>query len=182
MVRTELLAHPLQAALGEPLAHTPVSMQIAGNPDKWVGSTPPGWMEVKNISVHHNLFHSNHHRNPNTGAQGIEVINNVMSNMGRDAGKAVNGAKILIAGVAYMFTGYIVSHLYAGQDGRMFAMQWTPALFLLAERAIARRRLHWFGWLAVVVVLQVFTPHVQMMYFAGMGVGVFVLWRLTMQM
>ncbi|MBW3660229.1 MAG: YfhO family protein [Gemmatimonadetes bacterium] len=85
----------------------------------------------------------------------------------------------VVAGVAYMFTGYIVSHLYAGQDGRMFAMQWTPALFLFAERAISRRRLHWFGWLALVVVLQLFTPHVQMAYFAAMAVGAYVLFRLV---
>ncbi|MFN2384406.1 MAG: hypothetical protein ABR559_09135, partial [Gemmatimonadota bacterium] len=45
-----------------------------------------------------------------------------------------------VTGVAYMFSGYLVSHLYAGQDGRMFAMTWTPALFLCAERAIRRRR------------------------------------------
>ncbi|MDX1661694.1 MAG: hypothetical protein R3326_07880 [Gemmatimonadota bacterium] len=85
----------------------------------------------------------------------------------------------IVAGVAYMFTGYVVSHLYAGQDGRMFAMQWTPALFLFAERAISRRRLHWFGWLALVVVLQLFTPHVQMAYFAAMAVGAYVLFRLV---
>lgn len=92
--------------------------------------------------------------------------------------KARPGAAI-VAGVAYMFTGYIVSHLYAGQDGRMFAMQWTPALFLFAERAISRRRLHWFGWLALVVVLQLFTPHVQMAYFAAMAVGAYVVFRLV---
>ncbi len=85
----------------------------------------------------------------------------------------------VVAGVSYMFTGYIVSHLYAGQDGRMFAMQWTPALFLFAERAISRRRLHWFGWLALVVVLQLFTPHVQMAYFAAMAVGAYVVFRLA---
>ena len=83
-----------------------------------------------------------------------------------------------VTGVAYMFTGYLVSHLYAGQDGRMFAMTWTPALFLFAERAIARRRVHWFLWMAAVVALQVFTPHVQMMYFAAMAVGAYVLFRL----
>lgn len=83
-----------------------------------------------------------------------------------------------VAGAAYMFTGYIVSHLYAGQDGRMFAMQLAPTLFLFAERAIARRSLHWFGWLAVVVVLQLFSPHVQMMYFSAMAVGAYVVFRL----
>jgi hypothetical protein len=83
-----------------------------------------------------------------------------------------------VTGVSYMFTGYLVSHLYAGQDGRMFAMTWTPAVFLLAERAIARRRLHWFVWMAGVVALQVFTPHVQMMYFAAMAVGAYALFRL----
>jgi len=84
-----------------------------------------------------------------------------------------------VTGAAYMFTGYLVSHLHAGQDGRMFAMTWTPALFLLAERAIDRRRIHWFGWLALVVVLQLFTPHVQMMYFAALAVGAYVVFRLV---
>ncbi|MDX1622496.1 MAG: hypothetical protein R3199_00745 [Gemmatimonadota bacterium] len=88
------------------------------------------------------------------------------------------GAAIVV-GAGYMFTGYIVSHLYAGQDGRMFAMQWAPALFLLAERAISRRSLHWFGWLAAVVVLQLFTPHVQMTYFAAMALGAWVAFRLV---
>ncbi|MEJ2151396.1 MAG: hypothetical protein P8Y29_00250 [Gemmatimonadota bacterium] len=72
-----------------------------------------------------------------------------------------------------------MSHLYAGQDGRMFAMSWTPALFLLAERAIERRRPHWFLWLTAVVALQAFTPHVQMMYFAAMGVAAYVAFRLV---
>jgi hypothetical protein len=84
-----------------------------------------------------------------------------------------------VAGIAYMFTGYIVSHLHAGQDGRMFAMQLTPALFLFAERAIARLRVHWFLWLSLIAALQVLTPHVQMMYFAGLAVGAYVVFRLT---
>lgn len=84
----------------------------------------------------------------------------------------------VVTGVAYMFTGYLVSHLYAGQDGRMFAMTWTPALFLLAERAITRRRVHWFLWLTAVVALQLFTPHVQMTYFAALGVAAYVAFRL----
>jgi hypothetical protein len=84
-----------------------------------------------------------------------------------------------VVGASYMFTGYIVSHLYAGQDGRMFAMQLTPALFLFAERAVARRRAHWFLWLALIAVLQVFSPHVQMMYFATLAVGAYVAFRLV---
>ncbi len=84
-----------------------------------------------------------------------------------------------LTGAAYMFTGYIASHLYAGQDGRMFAMQWTPALFLFAERAVRRRRLHWFGWMAVVAALQTLTPHVQMMYFAALGLTAYVAFRLV---
>jgi len=84
-----------------------------------------------------------------------------------------------VTGVAYMFTGYIVSHLYGGHDGRMFAMTLTPALFLFAERALSRRSGHWFLWMSMVVVLQTFTPHVQTMYFAAMAVGAYVLFRLV---
>ncbi|HET6341748.1 MAG TPA: hypothetical protein VFG78_06140 [Gemmatimonadota bacterium] len=82
-------------------------------------------------------------------------------------------------GAAYMFTGYLVSHLHAGQDGRMFAMTWTPALFLLAERAVRTERLRPFAWMAVVVALQLFTPHVQMTYFAALGVTAFLAFRLV---
>jgi hypothetical protein len=84
----------------------------------------------------------------------------------------------VVTGAAYMFTGYLVSHLHAGQDGRMFAMTWTPALFLLSERAIRTGRLRPFAWLAVVVALQLFTPHVQMTYFAALGVTAYVGFRL----
>jgi hypothetical protein len=84
-----------------------------------------------------------------------------------------------VTGVAYMFTGYIVSHLYGGHDGRMFAMTLTPALFLFAERALSRRSGHWFLWMGVVVALQTVTPHVQTMYFAAMAVGAYVLFRLV---
>jgi hypothetical protein len=82
-------------------------------------------------------------------------------------------------GAAYMFTGYLVSHLHAGQDGRMFAMSWTPALFLLAERAVRTGRLRPFAWMAVVVALQLFTPHVQMTYFAALAVTAFLAFRLV---
>lgn len=80
--------------LAEPLARVPVAMQIAGNPDRWVGSTPPGWMEVQDISVHHNLFVSAHHRNPNIGAQGVEVVDNVVYNWKMDGGQATRAAKV----------------------------------------------------------------------------------------
>ncbi|HKY59739.1 MAG TPA: hypothetical protein VJP59_01900 [Gemmatimonadota bacterium] len=85
----------------------------------------------------------------------------------------------VVTGAAYMFTGYLVSHLHAGQDGRMFAMTWTPALFLLAERAVRTGRMRPFAWMAVVVALQLFTPHVQMTYFAGLGVSAFLAFRLV---
>ncbi|MGH7556270.1 MAG: hypothetical protein ACREMD_00530 [Gemmatimonadota bacterium] len=85
----------------------------------------------------------------------------------------------VVTGAAYMFTGYLVSHLHAGQDGRMFAMTWTPALFLLAERAVRTERLRPFVWMAVVVTLQLFTPHVQMTYFAALGVVAFMVFRLV---
>jgi hypothetical protein len=85
----------------------------------------------------------------------------------------------VFTGAAYMFTGYLVSHLHAGQDGRMFAMTWTPALFLLAERAVRTERLRPFAWMAVAVALQLFTPHVQMTYFAALGVSAFVAFRLV---
>lgn len=88
-----------------------------------------------------------------------------------------SGAAI-VAGASYAFTGYLVSHLYAGQDGRMFAMSWTPALFFFAERSVGREESRWLLGVSAVVALQTFTPHVQMMYFAAMGVAAYVAFRL----
>jgi hypothetical protein len=50
-------------------------------------------MDMSDITVHHNLFASVHHRNPNVTALGVEVVNNLVYNWKMDAGKGVHGAR-----------------------------------------------------------------------------------------
>jgi len=82
-----------RSMVAEPLAKHPTGMNISGMPKNWEGSTPPGWSEVTDITVHHNLFVNSHHRNPNVAGQGVEVVNNVVYNWKMDAGKGVHGAR-----------------------------------------------------------------------------------------
>jgi hypothetical protein len=81
-------------------------------------------------------------------------------------------------GLAFMFTGYVVSTLYGGHDGRMFAMVLVPAVFACAEKGFSTRTWTWFVGMGLVVALQIFTPHVQVMYFSSLAVSLYALFRL----
>jgi hypothetical protein len=81
-------------------------------------------------------------------------------------------------GVAFMFTGYVVSHLYGGHDGRMFAMVLIPGVFACAERGLQDDEAGWFLAMGLLVALQIFTPHTQLMYFSSLAVSLYVAWRL----
>ena len=74
-----------------------------------------------------------------------------------------------LAGLAFMFNGYLVSHLYAGQDGRMFAMTLIPLVFYFLRVGLDTGRLAPFLLMGGAVALQIFTPHVQIMYFSSLA-------------
>ena len=82
------------------------------------------------------------------------------------------------AGVAFMFTGFVVSTLYGGHDGRMFAMVLIPAAFALLERGLDSGRVGWFLGLGLVVACQIFTPHVQLMYFSSLALSLYAVLRI----
>ncbi len=83
-------------------------------------------------------------------------------------------------GLAFMFAGYVVSTLYGGHDGRMFAMVLIPAVFACAERGLDTGDLRWFAGMGLAVALQIFTPHVQVMYFSSLAVSLYALYRLAL--
>ncbi len=82
-------------------------------------------------------------------------------------------------GAAFMFTGYVVSTLYGGHDGRMFAMVLVPGVFACAERGFREREPGWLLLMGLVVACQIFTPHTQLMYFSSLAVSLYALWRLA---
>ncbi|MFN2433247.1 MAG: YfhO family protein [Gemmatimonadota bacterium] len=80
-----------------------------------------------------------------------------------------------LAGLAFLLNGYTVSHLYAGQDGRMFAMTLIPLVFFFLRVGLDTDRLGPYLLMGGAVALQVFTPHVQVMYFSSLAACAYVL-------
>lgn len=84
-----------------------------------------------------------------------------------------------VAGLAFMFTGMVVSTLYGGHDGRMFVMVLVPLAFALLERGLQSGRPGWFVGMGLVVALQIFTPHVQLMYYSSLCLSLYALARIV---
>lgn len=74
----------------------------------------------------------------------------------------------VVCGASFMLTGYTMSHLYGGQDGRMFAMTLIPLALGLLNRGLESGEARWFCGVALTIAAQVFTPHTQVMYFSSL--------------
>ncbi|MDT8435305.1 MAG: hypothetical protein RRA92_00995 [Gemmatimonadota bacterium] len=85
-----------------------------------------------------------------------------------------------VAGISFLLTGFVVSTLYGGHDGRMFVMVLTPLAFACLEKGLASGRVAWFAGFGLVVALQIFTPHVQLMYFSSLLLLFYALVRIAM--
>jgi hypothetical protein len=88
------------------------------------------------------------------------------------------GAAALFGGLAYMFAPFFVSLVYPGHDGKMFITALTPLLFYLVERAASRGRIADFAWVGLGVALMIYTPHMQLAYYAVWGFSLWFLFRL----
>lgn len=86
-----------------------------------------------------------------------------------------------VAGLAFMFTGYMLSHLYGGHDGRMFAMALIPGAFALLERGLRREQLGPYVGLGLVIALQLLTPHAQIAYFSSLALVLYAGYRLALR-
>ncbi|MEA2062255.1 MAG: hypothetical protein U9P14_01030, partial [Gemmatimonadota bacterium] len=84
-----------------------------------------------------------------------------------------------VCAVAYSFTGWMASTLYAGHDGRGFTIMLMPLVFFFLERGMNRKRLVYFLLMGLAVTLQVLSPHVQMMYFSSLAAAAYFVFRLV---
>lgn len=84
----------------------------------------------------------------------------------------------VVCGASFMFTGYVMSHLYGGHDGRMFGMTLIALALAFLNRALESGEARWYGGLAVTVALQIFTPHTQVMYFSSLALSLFLVFHL----
>ena len=85
----------------------------------------------------------------------------------------------VVCGASFMLSGYMTSHLYGGHDGRMFAMALIPLALGLLERGLSSGEGRWFAGLAIVVAMQSFTPHTQVMYFSCLALALYFLFHVV---
>jgi len=84
----------------------------------------------------------------------------------------------LWAGVAYMSAPTFLSFPYAGHYAKMAVIALLPFMFWLLELGMTRGRPRHFAGLAVLIGLGIYSPHLQMIYYALWGLGFYFLYKL----
>jgi pectate lyase len=69
-------------------------MLISGEKDYSLDEPIEAWRQIKDLSIHHNLFIHNSHRNPRVASAGTQVINNVVYNWQSRIGSTLTGSVI----------------------------------------------------------------------------------------
>jgi len=82
-------------------------------------------------------------------------------------------AGALVGGLAYMMSGHIATYVHPGHDGKLFVSSLFP-LLLWALVAFIRDRKAWaWGLIALVVGLQVLSPHPQLLQYSLLAAGAY---------
>ncbi len=82
----------------------------------------------------------------------------------------------LVAGLAYMMSGWVSSYVAPGHDGKLFVSALFPVALWLLLRGIRDGAVWSWGGLAIVVGLGVLSPHPQLLQYMLLGCGAFGLW------
>jgi hypothetical protein len=85
-------------------------------------------------------------------------------------------------GTVYMLSGFLVSLVYAGQDGRMYVTSLLPLLLYTMEIGFHRKNLLWWWPFAVAFAILVMANHPQFSYFAMWCVGAYFVFRLIFEL
>ncbi len=84
----------------------------------------------------------------------------------------------VFGGTVYMLSGFLVSLVYAGQDGRMYVTSLLPLLLYTMEIGFRRKSILWWWPFAVAFGLLVMANHPQFAYFAMWCVGAYFVVRM----
>ena len=84
----------------------------------------------------------------------------------------------LWGGVAFMSAPTFLSFTFAGHYAKMAVIALLPFMFLLLEKGMDRGRPIFFAGLAALIGLAVYSPHLQMLYYALWGIGFYFLFKL----
>jgi len=87
----------------------------------------------------------------------------------------------VVCGASFVLSGYVTSHLFGGQDGRIFAMTLFPLALGMLERALRSGDPRWYCGLALTVALQIFTPHMQVVYFSSLALSLYLVFHLVVR-
>ncbi len=83
-----------------------------------------------------------------------------------------------LGGIAYMFTGFLVSLVYAGHEGRMAIISFLPAMLWIIHIATEKRKLVYFFVAGPILGFILLVPHVQLNYYLLATVFFYFLFRL----
>ena len=83
-----------------------------------------------------------------------------------------------LGGLSYMFSGIILSHVYAGHEGRMAIIAFLPVVLYLTQLALERQTLASFLTAGLGLGFILLIPHVQMNYYLLIFVFFYFLFRL----
>ncbi len=84
----------------------------------------------------------------------------------------------LWGGVAFMSAPTFLSFLFAGHYAKMTLISLFPFMLLALERGMNRGQIWWFVGLGGLVTLGIFTPHLQMLQYALLALGLYFLFKL----
>ncbi len=85
----------------------------------------------------------------------------------------------LFSGIAYMFSANLVSWVYGGQDGRMYATSLLPLLFFFLQKALDTRKWIFYLGLGFSIGLLILANHPQLAYYALWATGLYFIFRLV---
>ncbi len=83
-----------------------------------------------------------------------------------------------LAATAYAFSGYLVSLVAPGHDGKIFVTSLFPLTILYVERAFERKPFLNFTLLGLVIGIIILSPHPQLSYYSLWAIALFGLFRL----
>ncbi len=86
----------------------------------------------------------------------------------------------LLAGVAYACAPAFLSFTHAGHFAKMSAICLFPLLYWALDRGLETRRLIYFFIFAAVVGVGIYTPHLQIVFFSLLAVGLLFLFKLLL--
>lgn len=79
----------------------------------------------------------------------------------------------LIGGIAYMMGGHVASHVSPGHDGKLYVSALFPLLLWAIVAGIRDGRRWAWGAIAIIVGLDVLSPHPQLLQYSLLGAGAY---------